>query len=469
MTADIAATARVLGLALATLGLVAVQPASATASPGAPAQSDPEEPWVTRTVLWAPPAQNTGAPVLLDINDQGQVVGHDAEYRTPLLWSGGDVAQLLPSAPPGETALARAHATFINDRGQVVIERGGTSALLWEDGSVVELPGSHPDAFDLNESGQVLLSNPDPPSAGGGGAAVWTDGQLTTIPVPRDAQRLEVNDLSESGQVVGNTYFWQTIIPGVPPIGYGRIRPFIWRDGSMTRLDTGATARHVNAAGQITIAPSTGSPWPENEGWVWRNGSIQPLGFHPADINDRGQVVGNSDAGAHLWHNGQATDLGSLGGGETWALGLNERGQVIGWSRTGGGEIHGFAWTSGHMLDLGPAANEGDVRARFPPVDINDQGQVIGYDAGELAVEDDVRAILWQVHDPGLEEPGGPTDPPDPACVSATNAAHVEAGRARSWLLFAWAVGSDQYLGPTSQTTTLRETAPGRWELVASC
>jgi probable HAF family extracellular repeat protein len=458
------------------LGLIGAPPPPAGASAGRASQSEPDEPWVTRTVLRTP--GNLGRPWLLDINDHGQIVGHDDEFSTPLLWRQGEVAELLPSALPDENGIAAGRATFINDRGQVVIEREGNDdpdSLLWQDGSITRLPSSHPAVFDLNESGQVLLSTITATPVGSGGEpAVWTNGQLTTIPVPRDAQLLRAHDLSESGHVVGNSTFWITLFPGVPPIGYGEIRPFVWRNGSMTRLDVGATATHVNAVGQVVLAPTTAVPaLPADEGWVWHNGRLQELRFQPVDINDRGQIVGNSERGAHLWHDGRVTDLGSLGGGETQAVGINERGQVIGASKTAGGEIHAFVWTSGRMIDLGPAANDGDLRASDPPVDINDEGQVIGYDTGDPSVEYDTRAVLWQVHDPNLpEEPPDPPDPPDPsepACATATNADHVEAGRATSWLVFVWSAGSGTYLGVTSRTTSLREAAPGRWELVETC
>jgi hypothetical protein len=45
----------------------------------------------------------------------------------------------------------------------------------------------------------------------------------------------------------------------------------------------------------------------------------------------------------------------------------------------------------------------------------------------------------------------------------------VQAGRATTVLIFAFATGSGDYLGLTSATTSLRQTAPGSWEMVANC
>jgi hypothetical protein len=65
---------------------------------------------------------------------------------------------------------------------------------------------------------------------------------------------------------------------------------------------------------------------------------------------------------------------------------------------------------------------------------------------------------------------GGPGPGPDPGqCVSATNSAHVQAGRAGAFLFWVWATGSGNYLGLTSATTSLRQTSPGVWTRVDSC
>lgn len=46
-------------------------------------------------------------------------------------------------------------------------------------------------------------------------------------------------------------------------------------------------------------------------------------------------------------------DLGSLGGGNTYAAALNDNGQVAGTSFTPGFEKHAFCWANGQMTDLG--------------------------------------------------------------------------------------------------------------------
>jgi hypothetical protein len=44
----------------------------------------------------------------------------------------------------------------------------------------------------------------------------------------------------------------------------------------------------------------------------------------------------------------------------------------------------------------------------------------------------------------------------------------VTAGRATSWLIFTWANGSNDYLGLTSATSSLRR-EDTNWEMVTAC
>src|SRR4051794_13925345 len=75
------------------------------------------------------------------------------------------------------------------------------------------------------------------------------------------------------------------------------------------------------------------------------------------------------------------TDLGTLGGSVSEALGLNDNGQVVGESRTGAVDqygkpvTHGFIWDSSHgMRDVGTLNSDLNSVA----VGINDAGTVAG-------------------------------------------------------------------------------------------
>ena len=69
------------------------------------------------------------------------------------------------------------------------------------------------------------------------------------------------------------------------------------------------------------------------------------------------------------------TDLGTLGGDASAALGINDRGQVVGWSQDSDGRTQAFVWQNGTMTGLGflPGGTTSVANA------IGDQGQIAGY------------------------------------------------------------------------------------------
>ncbi len=125
------------------------------------------------------------------------------------------------------------------------------------------------------------------------------------------------------------------------------------------------------------------------------------LGSVAQAINDRGQIVGESSGGlkkgrhAFLWQNGKMRDLGTLGGGSSFATAINNGGQVVGTSTTKDGSYHAFLWQNGRMRDLG----------EFNPAAINDRGQVVG--SGRLPGRSAWRAWharLWENGIPATRE-----------------------------------------------------------------
>lgn len=69
------------------------------------------------------------------------------------------------------------------------------------------------------------------------------------------------------------------------------------------------------------------------------------------------------------------TDLGSLGGPEAWALGVNARGAVVGCSIDKSGNRRAFLWTEDQgMIDIGTL---GGLNAAA--LAINDSGEIVGY------------------------------------------------------------------------------------------
>jgi probable HAF family extracellular repeat protein len=140
----------------------------------------------------------------------------------------------------------------------------------------------------------------------------------------------------------------------------------------------------------------------------WKNGVLTDLGSLPGNNNDsfpesinaKGDIAGWSfnglDAGtglplleAVLWKDGAITDLGTLGGNQSWANGINNRGEVVGGALNGTldpfagawsslfffdtTQIHAFRWRNGVMKDLGTLGGP-DSFAMF----INQKGQIAG-------------------------------------------------------------------------------------------
>lgn len=210
---------------------------------------------------------------------------------------------------------------------------------------------------------------------------------------------------------------------------------FVWSDDHLTDLGTlpegnfsfaAAINRHGKIAGVSEISqhdPATG--FPEYHAVLWENDKILDLGTlgGPSSIafglNDRGQVVGPAlnnipdpfsilgtvggtsptQTRGFLWEHGVMHDLGTLGGPDTWAVGVNNRGQVAGTSytsdivdpTTGTPPVGTFLWENGRMKDLG---NLGGHDSIFGTVSgLNNRGEVTG--SMVLPGDQFAHAFLW--------------------------------------------------------------------------
>ena len=187
-----------------------------------------------------------------------------------------------------------------------------------------------------------------------------------------------------------------------------------WRDSVLT--DLGALPS-VNNSGPIwitdsglvggfsqngSIDPLTGSP--EFQAVLFKDGSVVDLGTLGGNessafgVNDRGQVVGCAanavpdsfgfcfgvpqQSRAFIWNGGGMKDLGTLGGPDALAELVNDRGQVAGWSltdstvnpATGIPTQHPFLWENGKMRDLGTIGGT----AVYLINNLNNRGQIVG-------------------------------------------------------------------------------------------
>jgi probable HAF family extracellular repeat protein len=208
---------------------------------------------------------------------------------------------------------------------------------------------------------------------------------------------------------------------------------FLWRKGALT--DLGALGAHpeknssypnwVNARGDMSGISENGSINPHTKApalhaVLWKGGQIIDLGTLGGTeswafgMNNRDQVVGLAEtaipdptsmmgsgmqARAFLWQNGQMQDLGTLGGPDSFAWWINDRGQVAGVSYTdakknpvtGQPTTHPFLWQGGKMRDLGTL---GGSVGTFGGVNaLNNHGEVVG--ASNLKGDKKTHPFLW--------------------------------------------------------------------------
>ena len=184
----------------------------------------------------------------------------------------------------------------------------------------------------------------------------------------------------------------------------------------------------INNRGQVVGCSVTPSGY--SRAVIWENGIITDLGTpgsnysdsRATDINDLGQVVGNSynNAGrferAFLWDKGKMIDLGILGSNDisSQANGINNRGQVVGTilynsSENRMGRYRGFLWENGTMTELLPGSQENCFRSHscygYSALGINDAGQVVGYSGHPMSMGSPARAFVLQngwINDLGL-------------------------------------------------------------------
>src|SRR5262249_29589659 len=80
------------------------------------------------------------------------------------------------------------------------------------------------------------------------------------------------------------------------------------------------------------------------------------------------------------------TDLGTLGGHASSAVGINDAGQVVGTAFTSTGAYHAYLYSNEVMIDVNPPGTVSFGNG------INASGQVVGYTGGRLRV----RVQQWE-------------------------------------------------------------------------
>lgn len=337
-----------------------------------------------------------------DINDRGQIVGSsftaDGSSQA-FLWEDGSMQGLGTLGGTGSVAQRISETEVI--AGVTYPADGGSRPAVWRNGSGSNLRstaggdlGSR--AVAITASGDVVWVNWNYLTVH---SDLWRNGIMTDLgdlyAGPRRTYGAAIN---ERGQIVGAGYngeFWG------PGDAY-RERAWVWEDGTIRDLGfLGAytcpdhpdkqcqlsKATDINEHGQI--AGWSMDPTRAARAVLWDNGSMRDLGFRQdwifnVVINDQGKVTGWGDSWstypltgqAFYWNGGTVRILGSLGGGNTRVVAINESGIVAGTSRTASGEQHAFIWSEqGGMIDLGTGPH--GFNAAWV-VGINTRGDVVG-------------------------------------------------------------------------------------------
>lgn len=276
------------------------------------------------------------------------------------------------------------------------------NAYLWDGGQATRIgeEGKLVSPEDLSNHSHVVGSTGE--SFGQPGRPfLWKDGELTLLPSPEGTSPNTQSDVyvNDRGTVAGT-------LPGP--------RPTVWHKGDIVTAPVVGIATGINNRNQVLIQTA------DEEGTrhaLWEVGgetillgedivdTLTDLRFGGRNaLNGRGMVLGRgtteqghggaTEPGhrrALLWHEGQTTDLGTLGGDEARATAVNEWGQVVGVSTDEDGNEHPFIWYQGEMTRL--TMPEGSEVTGFEPTAINNWGQVIGLGDGSDGVR---QPFLWQ-------------------------------------------------------------------------